>query len=117
MEELISVIIPAYNREETIISCVESVRKQSYNNIEIIIVDDGSTDETWKLFVNYPDKRVKYYKYNENKGACYARNYGVSLSSGLYIAFQDSDDIWFQNKLELEIDSLKKGSAILSSVE
>lgn len=108
-EELISVIIPTYNRRDTILDCINSVLKQTYKNIEVIVVDDGSSDNTNELFKdNLIDERVKFYRYTPNKGACYARNYGVSLSRGKYIAFQDSDDKWKSNKLERELYFLKK---------
>ena len=106
--ELVSVVIPTYNRESTILQCVDSVLKQTYRNIEVIVVDDASTDNTYKLFEDYPDARVRYVKYSKNQGACYARNYGASLSKGAYIAFQDSDDLWVKDKLKKQFDYMQE---------
>lgn len=105
---MISVIIPVYNREKTIKRAVESVLEQTYKNIEIIIVDDHSTDNSINIIHKLNDKRIKIFRLNENKGACYARNYGVKQAHGQYIAFQDSDDFWFPEKLEEQIKCLQE---------
>lgn len=97
---MVSVIIPTYNRGYIIKKSIESILKQTYKNLELIIVDDNSTDDTKAVVEGFQDKRVKYVRLEANKGACYARNLGVKLSSGKYIAFQDSDDIWHEDKLE-----------------
>lgn len=110
-EELVSVVIPTYNRGDTILRCLDTVLLQTYKNIEVIVVDDGSTDETCKLFENYPDTRVRYVTYSDNRGACYARNYGAAMANGEYIAFQDSDDEWVPDKIEKQIIFLKKTNA------
>lgn len=110
-EELISVIIPAYNRESTIVECIESVLAQTYKNIEIIVVDDCSSDKTADIVDSLKDDRVlKCIRLTENHGACYARNYGAEQSKGKYIAFQDSDDTWYPEKLEKQLKYLKKGN-------
>ena len=111
MNELISVVIPSYNRKNTILSCIRSVLEQTYSNLEVIVIDDGSTDYTYTLFNDSFDDRVKFFRYEENRGACYARNLGAELSSGAYIAFQDSDDIWKKTKLAKELSYLKKENA------
>lgn len=108
---LISVVIPSYNRANTILQCLETVLNQSYPNIEVVIADDGSTDETPALFENYPDQRVRYYHYSPNMGACHARNYGAQRSRGDYIAFQDSDDYWHPDKLQKQFDYLNGKNA------
>lgn len=105
-EEKISVIIPTYNRRESIINCLKSVLDQSYQNLEIIIVDDGSTDGTEDVFRNFPDSRVIYYRYELNQGANHARNTGIRMATGNLIAFQDSDDVWMPEKLEEEYQYL-----------
>lgn len=110
MENLISVIIPVYNRENTIKNCLNSVLEQSYKNIEVIVVDDGSTDNTGQIIKELTDKRIKYI-WQENKGACVARNNGISLAKGNYVAFQDSDDIWEYNKLKKQLDVLLESRA------
>ena len=110
MNEKISVIIPAYNRENTIVKCVESVLAQSYENLEVLVVDDGSTDKTKNKVLSIKDPRVQYLSYGKNRGACYARNYGVDHSTGLFIAFQDSDDVWYPEKLQVQYEYLKRGN-------
>lgn len=108
---MISVIIPTYNREKTIKRAMDSVLNQTYKNIELIIVDDCSTDQTERIVKEYKDERVIYYKLNKNSGACVARNKGVELSKGKYIAFQDSDDEWKEQKLEKQMRYLEEENA------
>ena len=112
--ERISVVVPCYNRRNRILASVESVLGQSYDNLELIVVDDGSTDGTAALFENYPDKRLRFLRYEENRGACYARNYGAERSTGQYLAFQDSDDVWHRNKLEKQIHHIRETGADMS---
>ena len=104
----ISVIIPTYNRKEKLPACVDSVLAQTYQNIEVLVVDDASTDGTEELFREISDPRVKYLRYEENHGACYARNYGAERSDGELIAFQDSDDTWHPDKLEKQVRFLEE---------
>ena len=101
--ERISVVIPCYNRRDRILASVESVLGQSYEALELIVVDDGSTDGSAELFENYTDKRLRFLRYEENRGACYARNYGAERATGEYLAFQDSDDVWHRDKLEKQL--------------
>lgn len=100
---LVSVIIPVYNREETIGRAINSVLNQSYINFELIIVDDCSTDNSLKVIKKYEDRRIKVLTLQQNSGANMARNVGIASSKGHYIAFQDSDDEWDKNKLELQM--------------
>ena len=109
--EKISVVIPCYNRRDRILASVESVLGQSYEALERIVVDDASTDGTAALFENYPDKRLRFLRYEENRGACYARNYGAERSTGKYLAFQDSDDVWHGDKLEKQLRHLRQTGA------
>jgi glycosyltransferase involved in cell wall biosynthesis len=106
----VSVIIPAYNRACTIGRAVRSVLDQTYQDFEIIIVDDGSTDNTEEVIKEFQrqDKRFKYIKHKENKGGAAARNTGIKLSSGHFLSFLDSDDQWLPNKLECEIRILNE---------
>lgn len=87
----VTIIIPAYNSEETIKETVESAINQSFHNIEIVIVNDGSTDQTERIIQEIDDKRIRYY-YQPNQGVSAARNLGISKSYGKYICFLDSDD-------------------------
>lgn len=97
---LVSVIIPTYNRQNSILKALNSVLNQTYKNLEVIIIDDGSTDDTVKIINDLNDHRVKIYQNDSNRGACYSRNRGVNLSNGDIVAFEDSDDVWHGDKLE-----------------
>jgi glycosyltransferase involved in cell wall biosynthesis len=92
----------------TIGRCLNSVIKQSHANMEIIVIDDGSTDKTKEVITSINDDRIKYFKVNKSIGACAARNYGANKSTGEYIAFQDSDDVWVENKLETQLNEINK---------
>ena len=107
MNALVSVIIPTYNRKESLLRSVESVLNQTYKNIEIIIVDDNSSDGTSEKVQEISDNRVDYIKLERNSGACAARNTGIRNAHGDYIAFQDSDDYWYPDEYQSEemIDS------------
>jgi len=95
---LFSVVIPTYNRSDVILDAINSVLQQEYNDYELIVVDDGSIDNTNKLVAQINDSRLKYI-YKENGGVSSARNIGISYASGEYISFLDSDDLWKPNKL------------------
>ena len=102
-EPLISVIIPTYNREKTIDRAVDSVLKQTYSNLEVIVVDDGSSDRTEEIVKGISDPRVRFYKLPQNGGAGHARTEGVKLAGGELIAFHDSDDVWRPEKLQRQM--------------
>ena len=97
-----SVVIPTYNREKTIIRAIESVLQQTYHDVEVVVVDDCSKDNTVQIVKGQysSDTRVLLYKQPQNQGACAARNKGVELCHGKYVAFLDSDDLWMPDKLE-----------------
>lgn len=94
----ISVIIPAYNREYMVGNAIESVLSQSYTNLELIVVDDGSTDDTRNVARSFADDRIRLIE-TDHRGAYVARNTGIENSRGEYIAFLDSDDVWLPGKL------------------
>lgn len=100
---LISIVIPVYNREHLILQSIESVLSQSYKNIEVIIVDDASTDKTEEVVCAINDTRINYFRQNVNKGPSVARNLGVKKAKGELIAFLDSDDEWYADKLEKQV--------------
>lgn len=106
MEPLVSVVIPMYNRENTIRRAVESVLDQTYKNIEVIVVDDASTDRSVETVQSIHDDRIKIICLADNQGANHARNVGIQAAIGEYIAFQDSDDEWFPTKLEIQVNYL-----------
>ena len=105
MNNLVSIITPNYNTEKFISKTIESVINQTYKNWEMIIVDDVSTDNGVSLIQSFIKKnnRIKFYQLEKNSGASVARNKAISLASGNFIAFLDSDDLWFPNKLELQL--------------
>ncbi|MCM1154140.1 MAG: glycosyltransferase [Ruminococcus flavefaciens] len=107
MEELVSVVIPVYNREKTIKRAIDSVLNQTYSNIEVIVVDDCSTDHSIKVVNEYADQRVRVICQKQHGGANRARNVGIINAKGVYIAFQDSDDEWLPDKLYLQIELIK----------
>lgn len=107
---MVSVIIPTYNREKTIMKSLQSVLEQTFTDIEVIIVDDGSTDNTKQIIKSINDDRIRYI-YQDNKGACSARNRGIKEARGEYIAFQDSDDKWQRNKIEIQLSALQHNQA------
>ena len=113
---MVSVIIPSYNREKTIERSIRSVLNQTYRDMEVWVIDDCSTDKTENVVaeIMQEDNRLKYHRLDSNSGACVARNVGLELASGEYIAFQDSDDEWMPNKLEQQIEVMKKNNALIS---
>lgn len=104
--EQVSVIIPTYNRADVIENSIRSVLNQSYTEHEILIVDDGSTDDTESVIESFHDERIRYIKLPENKGVAAARNEGIRQAKYDYIAFQDSDDYWKKEKLEKQMSFL-----------
>ena len=100
---MISVIIPTYNRGNLIKRAINSILNQTYQNIEIIVVDDCSNDNTEEVVKGINSSKIKYIKHEKNYGACRARNTGIENASGDYIAFLDSDDEWLSDKLEKQL--------------
>ena len=107
---LVSIITPAYNSEKFIAETIMSVQNQTYQNWEMIIVDDCSTDKTSEIVLSFQkeDSRIKYIKNESNKGAAFSRNIALQNAKGKWIAFLDSDDIWHQKKLERQIGFMLK---------
>lgn len=104
-ENLVSIIIPAYNCEDFIKETLESIINQSYKNWEGIIVNDSSTDKTAEIIMEFieKDQRFKLFNLKKNSGAAMARNIGIEKSSGRFLAFLDSDDSWEPEKLRLQL--------------
>ena len=113
MEALVSIITPTYNSEKYIAQTIQSVQNQTHSNWEMIIVDDASSDQTEAIVIEFAkaDHRIKFYKLHNNAGAGVARNQAVSMASGRYIAFLDSDDLWKPEKLQKQIDFLTTHNA------
>jgi glycosyltransferase involved in cell wall biosynthesis len=108
---LVSVIIPAYNRANILPRAINSVLNQTYQDFEIIIVDDNSTDDTEDIVKKISDGRIQYIKNQKNVGAAVARNVGIESSKGKYIAFLDSDDEWLPEKLSKQIRLFENSSS------
>jgi teichuronic acid biosynthesis glycosyltransferase TuaG len=110
-----SIVMPAYNAEKTVSESIESVIRQSYQDWELIIVDDKSTDNTYSAAaaVSNTDSRIKVVRLSRNGGVARARNHAMELASGRYIAFLDSDDTWTEDKLSLQYDAFNSGAKIV----
>ena len=113
---VVSVIIPMYNAERFVKQTIESVLNQTYKEIEIIVIDDNSTDASasivQQMMSEYP--QIRYFKFNENMGVANARNKAIDMATGRYIAFLDSDDLWFPEKIEKQIQLLKEKDGCFS---
>ncbi len=107
----VSVIIPTYNRREYVQETIDSVLAQTYTDYEIIVIDDGSTDGTGEALQSRYGDRI-HYEWQENQGESVARNRGIELARGEYIAFLDSDDLWLPEKLEKQIAFLQKATDV-----
>ena len=117
---MISIIIPTYNRAKFIKRAIDSALDQTYQNFEIIIVDDGSTDNTKEVLTDYINQGKMKYIYEKNSGPGIARNAGVEHAKGELVAFLDSDDEWMPDKLEKQIKILEsrgKDAAVFSNIE
>jgi glycosyltransferase involved in cell wall biosynthesis len=104
---LVSIIIAAYNSENTITETINSVLSQTLSDLDVIVIDDGSSDNTCQRIKEISDSRVKLFAY-ENGGVAKARNRGIANAQGEYIAFLDHDDLWKPDKLEVQVSALKK---------
>lgn len=107
---LVSVIIPAYNHEQYVGACLKSVIEQSYRNIEIIVINDGSTDNTEEEILSLTQNSERNINFisKENEGVCKTLNLGLSIAKGKYIAFLASDDMWVHNRIEKQVCFLEK---------
>jgi glycosyltransferase involved in cell wall biosynthesis len=112
----VSVIIPTYNREHSLGRAIQSVLDQTYGDLELIVVDDASTDETEGLVKSFQDSRVRYLRHGENRGGGGARNTGISAARGQLISFLDSDDEWLPTKLARQVSVFDRGSTTLGLV-
>ncbi len=115
MQPLVSIIIPSYNSQQYLDETLESALNQTYQNIEIILVDDGSTDNTKVSFPRWEKLGIKCISQN-NAGAAAARNHGMRLAKGDYLQFLDADDILLSNKIEQQVVSIKKRKEKLPGV-
>lgn len=112
MEELVSIIVPVYNSERFINDTIKTVKEQTYENWELLLINDCSTDNSKKIIEKYikEDKRIKLIDLESNSGAATARNTGINKSNGKYVAFLDADDLWDNKKLEKQIKFMKENN-------
>lgn len=108
---LVSIIVPAYNQERYIREAIDSVLNQTYNNWELVIVDDGSVDRTASIVRSFADSRIKYF-YQDNRGVSEARNSGIAHSAGELVAFLDADDLYHPEKIKLQVEYLNENQEI-----
>ncbi len=104
MPPLVSVIVPTYNRADYLKECLEAILKQTFFDFELIVVDDGSSDESEAIINSFFTNKVCYLQHTENRGVSAARNTGIAKAQGDLIAFCDSDDLWLPRKLEWQVD-------------
>lgn len=118
-KELVSIITPVYNSEKYIKETLENVKKQTYENWEMILVDDCSTDKSEEIIREYErrDSRIKYFKLKENSGAAIARNYALQNANGRFIAYLDADDLWKKEKLEKQVKYMTENEYAFSCTD
>lgn len=113
---LVSVVLPTWNRAHCIATAVTSVLTQSHEDLELIVVDDGSSDDTEQVLARMGDPRLVYHRRARNGGVSAARNTGLALARGIWVAFQDSDDEWAQGKLQTQVEHLHRSPSDTISV-
>ena len=111
--ELVSIIMPAYNSEKYVKTAIDSVLNQTYSNWELIVVDDCSLDDTFKIISNYSDDRIKIFSNEKNTGVSLTRKFALEQANGKWIALLDSDDAWDSKKLEIQMMFQEKNDADL----
>lgn len=115
-QPLVSIITPSFNSSRFIEDTINSVLTQTYPHFELIIVDDCSKDNSWEMISAFSkkDERIKIYQLEKNSGAAVARNFGIQVSNGKYLAFLDSDDLWDQHKLEAQVKFMESSNYLFS---
>ncbi|PCM45656.1 glycosyltransferase family 2 protein [Marinobacter sp. ANT_B65] len=117
MNKLVSVIVPVYNRAHLVSETIESILAQTYEPVEIILINDGSTDESLSILKKYEGQFPENIRVidQKNQGQIAARNNGIKIAQGEYVAFLDSDDLWLEEKLERQIPLFEEGVALVYS--
>ena len=114
MNRKVSIVVPVYNASKCIADTIMSVSKQTYTDFELLLVDDGSTDDSCKIIEGFVSDRIKLLKNTEKKGAAGARNTGIMASTGRYLAFIDADDLWISDKLSRQLKFMDEKDAAFS---
>lgn len=112
---VISIVLPTYNRAYILPEAIQSVLRQTYTDWELIVVDDGSTDNTREVVMSFTDSRIRYVQHEHNKGLAAGRNTGIREAHGEFIANLDSDDVWLPHKLEKELSKFTPGVDVVYS--
>ena len=113
-DNLVSIIIPLYNKEAYIEKTIKNIKEQSYSNWELIIVDDCSNDNSYSIAKKYINEKISVIKNEEKQGAAKTRNKGLEIAKGRFICFQDADDLWEKTKLEKQLKFMKNGNYAFS---
>lgn len=113
VEQTVSIVLPTYNRARTLPRAIESVLRQTHQDFELIIVDDGSTDNTAVVLDQFSDHRIRSIRLPSNRGPGAARNAGVQAARYDLVAFQDSDDVWFDEKLALQLAAMRDNIGVV----
>ena len=106
--EPVSIILPTYNRAAKVGKAIDSVLRQTWEEFELLVIDDGSADNTEEVVRTYADRRIVYYRMSENGGQARARNCGMRMANYDYLAFEDSDDLWRPQKLERQMEAMAR---------
>jgi glycosyltransferase involved in cell wall biosynthesis len=115
-DPVVSIVMPTFNRAHLLPRAIKSVLHQTYQQFELIIVDDGSSDNTPEVIKSFTDPRINYIRFNDNRGQSIALNEGLNASKGLYITFLDDDDEFFPHTLEKEVTALEKAQENINFV-
>jgi len=115
-DPLVSVVLPTYNRQQSVGKAIQSVLQQTYATLELLVVDDASTDGTEQLVRQFSDARISYLRHENNRGGSAARNTGLDAAQGRLIAFQDSDDEWLPHKLDRQVALLRESAETTGAV-
>ena len=110
----VSIIMPTHNDEKFVKDTITSVLNQTFDDYELIIIDDKSTDKTVDLIKSFADKRIKLIVNETNRGAAFSRNVGLRTASGEYVAFLDGDDRWYPEKLKLQLEFMERNGYLFS---
>jgi glycosyltransferase involved in cell wall biosynthesis len=113
---VVSVVIPTYNRARTVGNAIQSVLAQTFGNWELLVIDDGSADDTRVVVSAFRDTRLSFHRLDRNRGQSAARNNGINLARGTYVSFLDSDDEWFPEKLAREVAAFEAGGEAVGLV-
>lgn len=113
-ENLVSIIVPLYNKEEYIEETIKNIKEQSYSNWELIIIDDCSKDNSYSIAKKYTSEKIYVIKNNKRQGVSKTRNKGLAKAKGRFICFQDADDLWEKTKLEKQLQFMKQNKCAFS---